>query len=68
MKKVRPCQYFLALVYVRYNIRQGKTHFSFPHLRSAGPKQLCALAHLGCTRELALPSQMKIQMFSICDT
>ena len=46
------------LSYVQYIIRQGeaKLHIleftsSFHHLPSVGPKQLCALAHLGCNRE-----------------
>ena len=42
---------------LRYIIKQGKAElrilelFSvFYHLSSVGPKQLCVLAHLGCTR------------------
>ena len=44
--------------YVQYIIRQGEAKLRileltsvFHHLPSVGPKQLCALAHLGCTRE-----------------
>ena len=44
--------------YVHYIIRQGKAELRileltsvFHYLPSVGPKQLCALAHLGCTRE-----------------
>ena len=44
--------------YIHYNIRreEAKLHILklatvFHHLSSVGPKQLCALAHLGCTRE-----------------
>ena len=44
--------------YIQYIIRQGQAELQileltsvFHHLPSVGPKQLCALAHLGCTRE-----------------
>jgi len=44
--------------YVQYVIRQGKGKLHileltqvFHHLPRIGPKQLCALAHLGCTHE-----------------
>ena len=44
--------------YIHYNIRREgaklrilKLASVFHHLPSVGPKQLCALAHLGCTRE-----------------
>ena len=43
---------------VQYIIRQSEAKLRifeltlvFHHLPSVGPKQLCALAHLGCTRE-----------------
>ena len=43
---------------VYYIIRQGEAKLRilelssvFHHLPSAGPKQLCALAHLGCIRK-----------------
>ena len=43
--------------YVTYNTRQGKAKLHifelnpvFHHLHSNGPRQLCALAHPGCTR------------------
>ena len=46
------------LSYIHYNIRREeakqrilKLASVFHHLPSVGPKQLCALAHLGCTRE-----------------
>ena len=46
------------LSHVLYIIRQGEAKLCileltlvFYHLPSVGPKQLCALAHLGCTRE-----------------
>ena len=46
------------LSYINYNIRQdeiklhkSKLHSVFHHLSSVGRKQLCVLAHLGCTRE-----------------
>ena len=46
----------VKLRYVNYNIRQGKAkpqilklNAVFYHLPSVGPKQLCALAHLGGT-------------------
>ena len=44
--------------HVQYIIRQGEAKLRileltsvFDHVPSVGPKQLCALAHLGCTRE-----------------
>ena len=44
--------------HVQYIIRQGEAELHileltlvFHHLFSVGPKQLCASAHLGCTRE-----------------
>ena len=44
--------------YIHYDIRREEVKQSilklasvFHHLPSVGPKQLCALAHLGCTRE-----------------
>ena len=44
--------------YIHYDIRREeakqciiKVASVFHHLPSVGPKQLCALAHLGCTRE-----------------
>ena len=44
--------------YVQYIIRHGEAKLLkleltsvFHHFPSVGPKQLCALAHLGCTRE-----------------
>ena len=44
---------------VQYIIRQGKAKLCileltsvFHHLSSVGPKQLCALAHIGCTPEV----------------
>ena len=44
--------------YVQYIIRRGEAELRIleltsvlHHLPSVGPKQLCALAHLGCTRE-----------------
>ena len=46
------------LSYIHYDIRREEAKLSilkiasvFHHLPSVGPKQLCALAHLGCTRE-----------------
>ena len=46
------------LSYTHYNIRREEAKIRilklasvFHHLPSVGPKQLCALAHLGCTRE-----------------
>ena len=51
-----PCNK-VKLSYVHYIIRQGKVDLRileltlvFHHLPSVGPKQLCALAHLGSTR------------------
>ena len=45
--------------YVKYIIRQGEAELCilgltsvFHHLSSVGPIQLCALAHLGCIREV----------------
>ena len=45
----------VKLSYVNYNIRQGtaelrllQLNLVFHHLPSVSPKQLCALAHLGC--------------------
>ena len=45
--------------YVQYIIKRGKGELRileltsiFHHLPSIGPKQLCALAHLGCTRKV----------------
>ena len=44
--------------YIHFNIRREEAKLRilklasvFHHLPSFGPKQLCALAHLGCTRE-----------------
>ena len=44
--------------YIHYKIRREEAKLRilklasvFHHLSSVGPKQLCALAHLGCTRE-----------------
>ena len=44
--------------YIHYIIRRGEAKLRilelssvFHHLPSAGPKQLCALAHLGCIRK-----------------
>ena len=44
--------------YLLYIIRQSQAELRileltsvFHHLTSVGPKQLCALAYLGCTRE-----------------
>ena len=44
--------------YVQYIIRQGEAKLClleltsvFHHFPRIGPKQLCVLAHLGCTRE-----------------
>ena len=46
------------LSYIHYDIRREEAKLCilkitsvFHHLPSVGPKQLCALAHLGCTRE-----------------
>ena len=46
------------LSYIHYDIRREEAKLRilkiasvFHHLPSVGPKQLCALAHLGCTRE-----------------
>ena len=41
---------------LQYSARQSRAAYIkltlvFHHLPSVGPKQLCALAHLGCTRE-----------------
>ena len=48
---------YLCIFFI-VNIRQGKAKprllkliLVFHHLPSVGSKQLCALAHLGCTRE-----------------
>ena len=48
----------VKLSYIHHNIRQDETKLLisklnsvFHHLSSVGPKLLCALAHLGCTRE-----------------
>ena len=47
------------LSYVQYIIRRGEAELRlleltlvFHHLPNVGPKQLCALAHLGYTREV----------------
>ena len=44
--------------YIHYDIKREEAKLrilklasAFHHLPSVGPKQLCALAHLGCTRE-----------------
>ena len=44
--------------YIHFDIRREEANLRilklasvFHHLPSFGPKQLCALAHLGCTRE-----------------
>ena len=48
----------VKLNYVYYIVRQGEAELHileltsvFHQLLSVGPKQLCALTHLGCTRE-----------------
>ena len=53
--------------YVHFDIRREEAKLLilklasvFHHLPSFGPKQLCALAHLGCTREVGTFSLIAI--------
>ena len=40
-------------VYWVHEVRQSQaTHFSFHHLHTVSPKQLCALEHVGCTHRV----------------
>ena len=56
----------VKLSYVNYLIKQGEAELHllelisvFHHLLSVSPKQLCTLAHLGCTREAVVPSHFQ---------
>ena len=67
----------VKLRYVYYKIKWGEAKPSvlkltsvFHHLHWVGPKQLCALTHLGCTREAGISYFNKSRLHQseqVCD-
>ena len=57
--KAKPSQAHYIIRWGEAELHISKLISVFHHLSSVGPKQLCALAHLGCTREAgtSYPSQ-----------